>query len=127
VAQRAAVEAIAHGKASEPGKLVWSVYAAMTTKFLPTLSKRIDMTLDYDNRTASVRIPGVIDEKVGPLRNAVTGDPHRALLKLPNGFEFTEAEVASGRTKTTGDIVLDFNETHAHFARYHWSPRGVVR
>lgn len=126
-AQRAAAEAIAHGKASEPGKLVWSVYAAMTTRFLPTLSKRIEMTIDYDNRTASVRVPDVVDETVGPLRNAVTGDPHRALLKLPNGFEFTEAEVASGKTRTTGGIALDFNETHAHFARVHWGPSGVIR
>ncbi len=126
-AQRAAVEAIAHGKASDPGKLVWSVYAAMTTTFLPTLARKIDLAMDYDNRTASVRVPGVVDETVGPLRNAVTGDAHRALLKLPNGFEFTEAEVASGKTKTTGDIALDFNETHAHFARVNWSTHGVVR
>jgi len=126
-AQRAACESIAHGKASDPGKLAWSIYSAMTSTFLPTLSKPIDLTFDYDARTASMRIAGVLDETIGPLRNAVTGDPHRALIRLPNGFEFSDAEVASGRTKTTGDIVLDFNETHAHFARVHWSTHGVVR
>ena len=126
-AQRAAVESIAHGKASEPGKLAWSIYGAMTSTFLPTLSRPIDLIFDYDNRTASIRVPGVVDETIDPLRNAVTGDPHRALLKLPNGFEFTEAEVASGRTKTSGNIMLDLNETHAHFARVHWSAHGVVR
>jgi hypothetical protein len=125
--QRGAVEAIAHGKASDPGKLVWSIYAAMTSTFLPTLARKIDLTMDYDNRTASVRVAGVVDETVGPLRNAVTGAAFRALLKLPNGFEFTEAEVASGRTKTMGEIALDFNETHTHFARVHWSTHGVVR
>jgi hypothetical protein len=126
-AQRAGLEAIAQGKASAPGKLAWSIYGAMTSTFLPTLSKPIDLTFDYDTRTASVRVAGILDESIGPLRNAVTGDPHRALIRLPNGFEFTDAEVASGRTKTTGDLALDFNETHAHFARVHWSTHGVIR
>jgi hypothetical protein len=125
--QREAVEAVAHGKATEPGKLVWTVYAAMTSKFLPTLSKPIELAIDVDNREATVRVPGVVQESVGPLRNAVTGQPHRALINLPNGFEFTEAEVASGKTKVTGDIPLDFNETHAHLARVHWNQNGYVR
>jgi len=125
--QRAALESIAHGKASEPGKLAWSIYAAMTSTFLPTLARPINLTFDYDNRTATVHIPGVMEQSIGPLRNAVTGDPHRALIRLPNGFEFTDAEVALGTTTTTSDVRLDLHETHAHFARVHWSPRGVVR
>lgn len=125
--QREAIESIAHGKASEPGKLVWTVYAAMTSKFLPTLSKPIDLKLDVDNRVATVRVPGLVDESVGPLKNAVTGQPSRARITLPNGFEFTDAEVASGNTKVTGDIPLDFTETHAHLARVHWNAQGVVR
>jgi len=99
----------------------------MTSTFLPTLAKPIDLTFDYEKRTASLRVAGVLDETIGLLKNAVTGDPHRALIRLPNGFEFTDAEVASGRTKTTGGVVLDFNETHAHFARVHWSAHGVIR
>jgi hypothetical protein len=125
--QREAIESIAHGKATDPGKLVWAVYAAMTSTFLPTVSEAIDMSYDYDNRKASIRVPGIVDQTVGPLRNAITGDPHRALLRLPNGFEFTDAEVASGRTKSTGAIELDLNETHAHFAHFHWSTHGVIR
>jgi hypothetical protein len=125
--QIGAVEAIAHGKASEPGKLAWSIYAAMTSTFLPTLARPIELTFDYGNRTADVRVPGVVEESIGPLRNAVTGEPHRALIRLPNGFEFSEAEVASGRTKVAGDFAFDFRETHAHFARVHWTGRGPVR
>ena len=125
--QRAALEAVAHGKDTEPGKLVWAVYAAMTTTVLPTLAKPIDMSIDIENRRASVRVPGVVDETVGPLLNAVTGQPHRARMTLPVGFEFTDAEVASGKSKVTGEIPLDFSETHAHLARVHWSTHGVVR
>ena len=70
---------------------------------------------------------GIVEETVGPLRNQVTGNPSRARITLPAGFEFTEAEVASGTSKVTGDLPLDFNETHAHLARVHWSTHGVVR
>ena len=126
-AQRTGIESIAQGRASEPGKLAWSIYGAMSSTFLPTLVRPIEINIDYDNRTGSVRIPGVLDETVGPLKNAVTGAPHRALIRLPNGFEFTDAEVASGTAISTGDLVLQFNESHAHFARVHWSTHGVVR
>src|SRR5258706_6302338 len=125
--QRAAIEAIAHGKDTEPGKVVWAVYASMVTKFLPTVARTIEMAMDLENRTATVRVKGIVDETVGPLRNQVTGNPSRARITLPAGFEFTEAEVASGTSKVTGDIPIDFNETHAHLARVHWSTHGVVR
>jgi hypothetical protein len=119
--------AIAHGKETEPGKVVWAVYASMVTKFLPTVAKPIEMTMDLENRTATVRVNDMVDGTVGPLRNQVTGNPSRARITLPAGFESTEAEVASGTSKVTGDLSLDFNETHAHLARVHWSTHGVVR
>ena len=125
--QRAALEAIAHGKDTEPGKVVWAVFAAMTTTFLPTLAKPIDLTIDVEKRLASIRVPGVVDGKIEPIRNPVTGAESRARIDLPNGFEFTQAEVASGTGRTTGDITLDFSNTHAHLAHYHWSTHGVVR
>jgi hypothetical protein len=99
----------------------------MTTRFLPTLAKAIDLSIDVDKRTASVRVAGVVDGRIEPIKNPVTGAESRARINLPNGFEFTEAEVASGTGRTTGDIKLDFTNTHAHLARYHWSTHGVVR
>jgi len=46
---------------------------------------------------------------------------------LPTGFEFTESEVVSGKTKTTGPIAMTLDGSHAHLARIHWSQNGVVR
>ena len=125
--QRAALEAVAHGKDTEPGKIVWAVYASMVSTFLPTLARPIDLSIDIENRIASVHVPGVVDGTIGPILNQVTGQPSRARLTLPNGFEFTDAEFASGTGKTTGDIALDFTNTHAHVARVHWTTHGVVR
>jgi hypothetical protein len=125
--QRAAIEAVAHGKDTEPGKIVWAVYASMVTKFLPTLAAPIDLSIDVESRRAAVRVPGVVDGTIGPILNQVTGKESRARLTLPNGFEFTEAEFASGTGKTLGEIPLDFTNTHAHLARVHWTTHGVVR
>jgi hypothetical protein len=125
--QRAALEAIAHGKDTEPGKIVWAVYAAMSSRFLPTLARTIDLSIDVDARKARLKVPGVVDGSIEPIRNPVTGAESRARINLPNGFEFTEAEVAVGTGKTTGEIKLDFVNTHAHLIRYHWTTHGVVR
>jgi hypothetical protein len=125
--QRAAIEAVAHGKDTEPGKLVWAVYASMVTRFLPTVAAPIEMSIDIENRRGSVRVPGVVDGAVGPILNPVTGAASRARITLPAGFEFTDAEVASGTSKSHGEIPLDLKDTHAHFANVHWSTHGVVR
>jgi len=126
-AQRAALEAIAMGKETEPMKVVWSVYAAMTTRFLPTMAKKIEMTADIDERTGTVNVDGLVKAEISPITNAKTGLPHRVRVDLPSGFEFSQAEFASGTAKVQGAIPLDFTKTHAHFARVHWSTHGVVR
>lgn len=127
--QRAALETVSHGKETEPGTLVWQVFSTTVTKVLPTLVKNIDLTIDLDQRTARVRVPGVVEGDAAPIKNPVTGQPHLARITLPKGFEYTDAEVVSGNGKTDGEsaIPLEFSGTHAHMARVHWSTHGVVR
>jgi hypothetical protein len=53
---------------------------------------------------------------------------HSVKVTLPTGFEFTEAEFVSGKCEAaSGAIELNFDGTHAHLARIHWSTHGVVR
>jgi hypothetical protein len=125
--QRAALETISHGQETEPGKLIWQVFSAMVTKQHPTLFKPIYLEIDLAARTASVRVPGLLEGRGEPIRNPVTGAEHQVRVTLPKGFEFTEAEFISGKGRATGDIPLDFNGTHAHVAPIHWSTHGVVR
>jgi hypothetical protein len=125
--QRAALETIAKGKETEPGKVIWFIYAAMSKEFLPTITARIDFKADMEARESSVNVAGVVEGSVSPIRNPVTGLPHRARVTLPMGLEYNDAEYASGTAKSTGSIEIDFNGTHAHFARFHWSTHGVIR
>lgn len=125
--QRAALEAITQGRDTDPGTLIWQVFATTMTKVLPTLFKPIELTLDVEKRTAAVRVPGLVEGRGEPIKNPVTGAAHRARMDLPQGFEYSQAEVASGTSRATGAIALDLLGTHAHLARFHWSTHGVVR
>jgi len=58
----------------------------------------------------------------------MTGADHQVQMTLPTGFEFTEAEFVSGKSKASaGAIQLEFDGTHSHLARIHWGTHGVVR
>jgi hypothetical protein len=85
----------------------------------------IEFDIDIDKRKGRVRIAGVIDTNVGPIRNPVTGAEHRARVVLPNGFEYREAEYASGRTQAGGAIKLALGNTHSHLATLNLSTHGA--
>jgi hypothetical protein len=125
--QRAALEAVAHGRDTEPGTLVLQVFSTTVTNVMPTITAPIEMTCDLEARTARLHVPGIVDGTVSPIRNPITGAAHAVRVTLPRGFEYTEAEYAAGTTKAEGAIALDFSDTHAHLARIHWSTHGVVR
>ena len=125
--QRAAIEAVLMGKDTDPGSLITQVFSTTLVKAHPTQYKPIDLHIDEKAGTASVRIPGVLVATSQPIMNPITGAPHRARVKLPAGFEYEEAEFVTGTGKSEGPIKLDFNATHAHIAKLHWSTHGVVR
>jgi hypothetical protein len=125
--QRAALEAVSQGRETDPGSLVWQVFSTTVSTFLPTLYKPIQLSIDPGEANARLHVPGLIDSSAGPILNPVTGAPHRSRITLPTGFEFTQAEFARGKSKTSGPVELNFEETHAHMAAIHWSTHGVVR
>jgi hypothetical protein len=125
--QRAALEAVSHGRETEPGSLIWQVFSTTVTKLLPTLVKPITLAIDMKSRTASVDVPGVVEGSAESIRNPITGADHQVRVTLPTGFEFTESEVVNGKGRSTGTIKMDLNGTHAHLAQIHWSTHGVIR
>jgi len=126
-AQRDALVRIMKGEETEPMTTMWSVYTAMTSKILEPLFLPIEFTVDVENRTARLVVPGVIDGTGEPSLNPVTGNPHRARIDLPNGFEYELAEMGSGTTTTKGAIALHFEKSYGQFANIHLNNKGVVR
>lgn len=125
--QRAAIDAIVHGRDTDEGATFLAIFASTITDELPTLYKPIEFECNVEKRTGRVSVPGLVETRVEPIRNPITGEEHRARIVLPNGIEFTEAELASGTSQTQGDIKLDFNETYVHICRVHLNQHGVIR
>ncbi len=126
-AQRDALLKILSGQASEPGSTFIQVFASTMTKAHEPLFKKIDIEIDVPRRKATIVVPNLIDTRVEPIKNAVTGAESRAQICMPDGFEFTIAEVGSGTTKSTAAVKLDLKATHSHLAPLDLTETGVVR
>lgn len=125
--QRAAIEALGTGGDTEDMATMFWVFDKMSPNRLETVVKPIDIAIDLEARTGHVNIAGVFDLKAEPIRNPVTGDEHRVRINLPHGFEYRQAEMASGTTTTYGEISLIKNKgSHAHMCRIYMTGRGVI-
>ena len=126
-AQREALLTILSGAETEPGATVFQVFSSTISEMFEPQFVPIEFSVDVDGRQAHTRIAGVLEVTGEPIRNPLTGEPLRARLTLPNGFEFTEAEMASGSYQTQGAIQINATQSHGHFARLHFTGQGVVR
>jgi hypothetical protein len=126
-AQREAILRIMSGRDTAPGATFFQVFGMTLTKVHDPVFARIDLDIDVDARTARFVVPAVVEARGEPILNPVTKEKHRVRIDLPNGFEFTMAEVGRGWGKTTGPIRLDHADSHAHFAQLDMTGTGVVR
>ena len=105
--QRRALTSVLQGEGAEPGKIMLQIYRAMCGKVHEPLFKPIEMTINVDGRTAQLRVPGVLETTVEPIKNSVTNLEHRARIDLLFGKEFNLAQVASGTTSRKAAVRLD--------------------
>jgi hypothetical protein len=126
--QREALLRILSGEDTEPGKTVWNVFASTVEQVFDPIFAAIDMSIDVDARRGYARVgAGMVDLKAEPILNPVTGAEHRARIDLPDGFEYTVAEMGSGTSRVTGPIPLNLEATYAQLAHIHLGPSGIVR
>jgi hypothetical protein len=125
-AQRAALLTILSGQETEPGATIFNVFATTFERMHPPQFLPIEFEIDLDRRVARLKVDGVLDTEVSPITNPVTGAQHRARVVLPDGFEYREAEYASGRSRSPGPIPLSFDASHAHLARLDLSTHGAA-
>ena len=126
-AQRDALLRIMSGEDTVPGTTVFQVFSTTLEKVHPPVFARIEFEVDVDARRARLKVAELVEARGEPIINPVSGQEHRARLDMPNGFEFTKAEVGRGWAKTHGPIQLELADSHAHFANLHLTQSGVVR
>ncbi|HVJ30996.1 MAG TPA: DUF1326 domain-containing protein [Gammaproteobacteria bacterium] len=127
--QRDAILTILKGEETEPGATIFNVFAGTFAKVHDPLFLPIEFSADVDQRLGKLHVAGVLDVTSEPIRNPVTGAPHRVRLDMPSGFEYTQAEVAQATTRTgkNAAIALGWRGSHAHFTQIHFTRQGVVR
>lgn len=125
-AQRDALLRILSGQDTEPGATVFQVFSTTLEKVHEPIFAPIDFEVDIDARRGRLRVAGVTDGHGEPIRNPVTGAEHRARIDLPNGFEYSLAEMGRGWTKATGPIKFELADSYGQFAHIHLSQSGIV-
>ena len=125
--QREALRRIVYNEDTDELRTHYAIYNAMSTTVLDPVFAPIELEVDMEARTARGRVPGLVVSDAQPIRNPVTGDEHRAQIVLPEGFEYTVAEMGSASSKTTGEIPLEFSDTYAQFNELHITENGIVR
>lgn len=127
-AQRHALQRILSGEDTEPGKTVWNVFASTMERVYDPLFEPIELAIDVEARRAHVAAgSGLLEMAAEPIRNPVTGAEHRARIDLPDGFEYTLAEMGSGSARVRGPIAFELAGTYAQLARIHLNQNGIVR
>jgi len=123
--QREALFNIMSGKFSAEGTL-FHIFSLIVTKIHDPLFVPITFSFDKDGRVARLLAKGVLETEVEPIKNPVTGAPHRIQVVMPEGFEHRAAEVASANIRSTGALKFDTQGTHSSLATVVQTPEGVA-
>jgi len=126
-AQREALRKILHGESTTSGMTHFFVYNSTMSSVLETLYAPIELSIDVDGRMATVKIGDLVESVGTPIMSAFDGSATRSRINLPNGFEYTYAEMGSGSTKARAGIELDFADTYGQFNVLHMNQDGVIR
>jgi len=124
--QREALIQILSGKEQEP-TTPFNIYGATIARELDLIVAPVEFSADMKSRTGGFRVAGVMEMSLEPIRNPVTGAEHFAQIRLPNGFEFREAEMASGRFEAKGpELGMNHRNCYGFLTYVAYGPRGVI-
>lgn len=123
--QRQALFDIFSGKHSAEGTL-FQIFSLIVTKIHDPVFTPFEFSFDKDGRVARLVARGVLETDVEPIKNPVTGAPHRIQVVMPEGFEHRAAEIASANIRSTGAIPFETRDTHSSLATVVQTPDGVA-
>ena len=124
--QREALLRILSGQDTAPGATIFSVFAATFIKGHDPVFAEIDFTVDIEKRRAQLRIADYVEMRGEPIINPVSGQEYRGRIDLPNGFEYTLAEMGRGWTKTKGPLAIEHSDSYGQFCELHLGQDGII-
>ena len=124
---RVALLRIMSGQDTDPFATMFAVFASTLAKFHDPVFTQIDFEVDVDARRGRLHIADYVEMVGEPIRNKITGQVTRAQIVLPDGFEYTVAEIGRARSRSTGPVQVAMTDTYGQFAALHLDSHGVVR
>ena len=95
---------------------------------LDTLYAPIELSIDVDQRMASLTIEGLVESRGTPLPGTLSpGEPSRIRLDTPEGPRYLYAEMGNGNTTARAGIELDFKDSYGQFNVLHMNQDGLIR
>jgi hypothetical protein len=125
--QRAALVRIVTGQDTEPGATIFQVFSTTFEKLHEPIFAPIDFDVDIDARRGRLVVRGITDGRGEPIKNPVTGVEHRVRIDIPNGFEYTLAEMGRGWTNVSRPMRFDLSDSYAQFAHVNLCQSGILR
>lgn len=124
--QREALLTILSGQEQDEGTF-FQILSLIVNRLLEPRFVPLEFECDVEARRARMVAPDIFETVSEPIRNPVTGDPHRALVQLPDGFEYRLAEIARATTlRGSGDIPFAHRDCHSSLAHVEFVPSGLA-
>lgn len=125
--QRDALLKIMTGQDTDPFATMFAVYASTVTNMHPPVFTNIDFEVDVEARRGRLFVDGYIETTGEPIRNKVSGEESRAQIVLPDGFEYSVAEIGSASSRTQGPVRVEIDSKYGQFAHLHLNNHGIVK
>lgn len=126
-AQREALLKILKGESTAPGATHFFVYNSTMSEELDPIFASIEISIDVDARKAQISVGDLVESKGSPIINPNSGEAYQAAIHLPNGFEYTTAEMGTGTSRVRAGIELDLQDSYGQFNILHMNQDGVIR
>jgi hypothetical protein len=126
-AQRSALLRILSGQDTEPGATIFQVFSTTLQKVHEPIFAAIDFEVDIDARKGRLVVHGVTEGRGEPIKNPITGAEYRARIDIPNGFEYTLAEMGRGWTTVSRPMNFKLADSYAQFAHVNLCQSGILR
>jgi hypothetical protein len=121
--QRTALLTILSGKA---GDAWFEILSSIVTTVHPPQFVPITWQFNKKKRQARVSIPGFLEARVAPLKIPATNEDQQVIVRMPNGMEYKEFQVAQTVVlKGTGAVQFDFKNTHSSLADVEHTHKGL--
>jgi hypothetical protein len=127
VEQREALRKILHGESTAAGATHFFVFNSTMSEVLDPIFAPIECEIDVDARTARIQIAGLVESTGAPIRDPNSGQEFRARIDLPNGFEYSRAEMGTGTSRVRTGIELDLDDSYGQWNVLHMNQDGVIR